>query len=76
LDDKKWFREHLKELKEKYEGKLVAVFNGNIVAVGDDLQEVAREIEKKKKQGEIKGIPFTGRVGDDIAAIHIPSVFA
>ncbi len=46
-----------------------------IIAVGDDLEEVARIIERKKRSGEIKGTPYTGRVGDDIAAVHIPSVY-
>ena len=74
LDDKQWFREHLKELGREYESKLVAVLNGRVVAVGDDLEELARLIEKKKKSGEIRGAPYTGRVGKDIAAVHIPSV--
>ena len=75
MNDKKWFREHLAQLREKYESKLVSVLDGKIIAIGDDLEEVARIIEKKKRTGEIKGTPYTGRVGDDIAAVHIPSVY-
>ncbi|MGB2842727.1 MAG: DUF5678 domain-containing protein [Halobacteriota archaeon] len=63
------------QLREKYESKLVAVLDGAIIAIGDDLEEVARIIERKKRTGEIKGTPYTGRVGDDIAAVHVPSVY-
>jgi len=73
MNDMEWFKEHLPQLREKHESKLVAVLDGEIIAVGDDLEEVARIIERKKRDGEIKGIPYTGRVGDDIAAVHIPS---
>ena len=76
MDDKEWFESHLNELRKDYEGKLVAVLGGRVIAVGDDLEEVARDIEKQKKEGKISGVPFTGRVGDDIAAVHIPSIFA
>jgi|LGVF01.1.fsa_nt_gb hypothetical protein len=75
MNDMKWFKEHLAQLREKYESKLVAVLEGEIIAVGDDLEEVARIIERKKRSGEIKGTPYTGRVGDDIASVHIPSVY-
>jgi hypothetical protein len=75
MNDMEWFKEHLAQLREKYESKLVAVLNGEIIAVGNNLEEVAKIIEKKKKLGEIKGTPYTGRVGDDIAAVHIPSVY-
>ena len=75
MNDMEWFKEHLPQLREKYESKPVAVLDGEIIAVGDDLEEVARIIERKKRDGEIKGIPYTGRVGDDIAAVHIPSVY-
>lgn len=76
MDDKQWFETHINELRKDYEGKLVAVLAGEIVAVGDDLEEVAREIERLKRDGKLKGVPFTGRVGDDMAAVHIPSIFA
>ncbi|RLG29305.1 hypothetical protein DRN97_12085 [Methanosarcinales archaeon] len=75
MNDLEWFKEHLAQLREKYASKLVAILNGEIIAVGDDLEEVARIIERKKRAGEIKGTPYTGRVGDDIAAVHIPSVY-
>ena len=75
MNDHKWFEEHLEELKEKFDGKLVAVLNGNVIAVGDDLQEVAREIERLKESGKVQGTPFTGRVGDDVAAVHIPIAY-
>jgi hypothetical protein len=75
MNDLEWFKEHLAQLREKYESKLVAVLDGAIIAIGDDLEEVAKIIERKKRTGEIKGIPYTGRVGDDIAAVHISSVY-
>jgi len=75
MNDMEWFKGHLAQLREKYESKRVAVLDGAIIAIGDDLEEVARIIERKKRTGEIKGTPYTGRVGDDIAAVHIPSVY-
>jgi len=57
------------------ESKLVAVLDGELIAVGDDLEEVARIIERKKRSGEIKGTPYIGRVGNDISAVHILSVY-
>lgn len=50
MDDKQWFMQHLKELRSKYESKLVAVLDGRIVAVSDDLEELVRIIEKKRGQ--------------------------
>jgi hypothetical protein len=76
MDDAEWFKEHLDQLREKYESKFVAVLNGEIIAVGNNLEEVARIIEKKKKSSKSEGTPYTGRVGDDIAAVYIPSVYA
>lgn len=67
--------QHLKELRSKYESKLVAVLDGRIVAVSDDLEELVRIIEEKKRSGEIRGAPYTGRVAKDMAAVHIPSVY-
>ena len=75
MNDMEWFKEHLAQLREKYKSKLVAVLDGEIIAVGEDLEEIARIIERKKRSGEVKGTPYTGRVGDDIAAVHIPSVY-
>ncbi|MCK4736561.1 MAG: hypothetical protein KAT65_29175 [Methanophagales archaeon] len=75
MNDMEWFKEHLVQLREKYDSKLVAVLNGEIIAVGNDLEELARVIREKKKSGEIKGTPYTDRVGNDIAAVHIPSVY-
>ena len=57
-----WFKGHLAQLREKYESKLVAVLDGAIIAIGDDLEEVARIIERKKRTGEIKGTPYTIQV--------------
>jgi hypothetical protein len=57
MNDLEWFKELLFQLREKYESKLVTVLDGEIIAVGDDLEEVARIIERKKRSGEIKGIP-------------------
>jgi hypothetical protein len=74
MDDKKWFREHLEAIKEKYQGKLVSVLNGEIVAVGDSLDDIRKIIFAKKKRGEIRGIPFTGKADDDIAVAHLPPV--
>ncbi len=74
MDDKNWFREHLKELREKYEGKLVAVLNGEVIAVGTTLDEIGEVVNQKREKNLIKGVPFTGKASEDIAAVHIPPV--
>jgi hypothetical protein len=76
MDDFRWFKKHLNEIREKYEGKLVSVLNGMIVAVGDNLEEIDEIITRKRLSGEIKGVPFTGRASEDIAVIHLPHVMA
>ena len=74
MDNKKWFKEHLEDIKRKYRGKLVSVLDGEIIAVGDSLDEIREIILTKKKNGEIKGVPFTGKADDDIAVVHLPPV--
>ena len=71
-NNKEWFKKHIKELKEKYKGKLVSVLDGEIIAVGNDLDEIREIIMAKRKKGEIHGIPFTGKADNDIAVIHLP----
>ena len=74
MNDKKWFKAHLEDIKGKYKGKLVSVLNGEIIAVGDSLDDIRKIIIIKKRNGEIKGVPFTGKADDDIAVVHLPPV--
>jgi hypothetical protein len=68
MNDLDCFKELLAQ-REKYKSKLVAVLDGKIIAVGEDLEEIASFIERKERSSEIKGTPYTGRRGDDILAI-------
>ena len=67
MDDREWFTEHLDEIIAKHRGRLVSVLNGEIVAVGDDLEEICEVIMEKKRRGELKGAPFTGKASADIS---------
>ena len=69
MNDLDCFKELLAQLREKYKSKLVAVLDGKIIAVGEDLEEIASFIERKERSSEITGTPYTGRRGDDILAI-------
>lgn len=75
MDDWKWFKEHLKELRAKYEGKLVAVLNEKVVAVGESLDEIGTEIVEKKRAKKLRGTPFIGKAAEDTAVVRIPSIY-
>ena len=75
MDDSKWFEDHLQELRNKFNGKLVAVLNGKIILVGDELEVMAKEIHKMKEAGKIKGVPFIGKAAENTTAVHIPHVY-
>lgn len=67
-----WVAEHLDEMVRKHPGKVIAVYQGRLISVGDSYREVfaaatAQGIEEK---------PFTMRVpnSDEVNAVF-PSVF-
>ena len=45
--DTRYFVEHWEQLKEKYSGSYVAVFEGEIRAVSPDLSKVIDELKRK-----------------------------
>jgi alkanesulfonate monooxygenase SsuD/methylene tetrahydromethanopterin reductase-like flavin-dependent oxidoreductase (luciferase family) len=46
-EDSKWFSEKYKELRTKYEGKVVAIKNKNIVGDAESVEELLDEVKKK-----------------------------
>lgn len=50
--DFNWLVEHSVEIFEKYAGKWIAVYNEEIVGVGDTATEAAEQARKKAKDGE------------------------
>ena len=48
-----WLAEHSLEICEKYAGKWIAVFDGEVVGVGDTAVEAAQQAEEKHP-----GAPF------------------
>lgn len=47
-EDSQWMSEHAQELVDKYTGKWIAVYRSEVVAVGDDSQEVVRLAKEQK----------------------------
>ena len=47
-EDSAWVTEHYDSLK-KYEGKVVAVKNKNIIAVSENLEKLLKDLEKKNE---------------------------
>lgn len=50
-DDFAWLTEHSREIDEKYAGKWIAVFNGQVAGVGDTATEAADQAEAKHPGG-------------------------
>jgi hypothetical protein len=68
-----WVAEHLDEMVRQHPGKVIAVYRGRLIAVGDTYREV---FEAAKAQG-IVDEPFTMRVptADEAQAVF-PSIFS
>ena len=68
-----WVAEHLDEMVRQHPGKVIAVYQDRMIAVGDTYREV---FAATKAQG-IAGEPFTMRVptADEAHAVF-PSVFS
>ena len=47
LKSKKTLLERSVEISSRYKGKLVAIYNGEIVAVSSDIDEVIEELKRK-----------------------------
>ncbi len=45
--ERAWYDEHRDEVVEKYNGKIVAIANGEILVAGDSLVDVAGEVRSK-----------------------------
>jgi hypothetical protein len=68
-----WVAAHLDEMVRQYPGKVVAVYQNRLIAVGDTYREV---FDATKAQG-IEAEPFTMRVPTtDEACAVVPSVFS
>jgi hypothetical protein len=50
--DRRWLDAHLDELVAKYPDKWVAILNEQVVAVGNDMGEVGREVDAKYPRSE------------------------
>lgn len=46
-DDFAWLTEHSLEIYEKYAGKWIAVFHGEVIGVGDTATEAANQAEAR-----------------------------
>jgi hypothetical protein len=68
-----WVAEHLDEMVRRHPGRVIAVYQGNLIAVGDTYREV---FDAAKARG-ITDEPFTMRVptADEAHAVF-PSVFS
>ena len=42
-----WIQQHIDELKEKYDQKLIAVKDGKIIAVGSFMKEIIQKLEEQ-----------------------------
>ena len=62
-----WVEQHLDEMVRSHPGKVIAVYNGRLIAVGDSYREV---FDAVRKQG-LKETPFTLRVptSDQVNAV-------
>ena len=51
--DYKWFIKNEKELRKKYQNKFVAILNEKIIAFSDKVEDLIRELKKKKQADAI-----------------------
>lgn len=43
-EDEQWLAEHYEEMIEKYAGKVIAINNGQIIAVGDSWKDIKQQV--------------------------------
>lgn len=65
--DFSWLAEHGVELHEKYAGKWIAVYDGEVIGVGDTATEAAALADKKRPEGDYI-LQALDRSGDAIYA--------
>jgi hypothetical protein len=51
--DYKWFIKNGKELRRKYPNKFVAILNEEVIASSDKVEDLLRELKKKKLEDAI-----------------------
>jgi hypothetical protein len=51
--DYKWFIKNEKELRRKYQNKFVAILNEEVIASSDKVEDLVRELKKKKLEDVI-----------------------
>jgi hypothetical protein len=63
-EDDRWLAEHYDEMIQKYPGKVVAIQNGEIVAIGVDRVEVCRPFREAGVQPLplIIDVPYPGEL--------------
>jgi hypothetical protein len=63
-EDDRWLAEHYDEMIQKYPGKVVAIQNGEIVAIGADRVEVCRPFRESGAQPLplIIDVPYPGEL--------------
>jgi hypothetical protein len=65
--DFSWLAEHGVELHNKYAGKWIAVYDGEVIAVGDTATDVAALADQKRPEGDYI-LQALDRSGDAIYA--------
>lgn len=67
-DDFNWLTEHGPELYRKYAGKWIAVYNGEVVGVGETATQAAEQARRVAKDGE-----YILEALDETDVIHVSS---
>ncbi len=62
--DNKWLQEHYTEIQDRYEGKFVAVENGNIIASDRNLEDLLRKLRENGKDPAMLLVEFVRRKGE------------
>ena len=58
--DVAWLSSHYEEIREKYEGKLIAVKNGKVILSADNIEELIRGLEEMNEDPAlvlVSGVP-------------------
>ena len=62
-NDNQWLQKHYKEIQDKYPNKFVAVVDKTIIAAGEKIETVLKNVEEKGKNPAMVLIEFIPEKG-------------
>lgn len=65
-NDAKWLHMNFEKIREKFENKFIAIKNRNVIAEGNEFEDVIKKLKKKKENPATVLIKFIHKKGTTI----------